>query len=76
MRFSENPKDYWLLKIGKKNIQAIGRKNLTLRTRIKRLCRKTICFSKSETMYDIVIGMVINILDFGWTHHDFNYCRT
>jgi insertion element IS1 protein InsB len=33
--------------VGKKNTQAIERKNLTLRTRIKRLCRKTICYSKT-----------------------------
>ena len=52
--------------VGKKNTQTIERKNLTLRTRIKRLCRKTICFSKSVIMHDIVIGLVINILDFGW----------
>lgn len=62
--------------IGKKNTQAIERKNLTLRTRIKRLCRKTICFSKSEKMHDIVIGLVINILDFGWAYSDFIICRT
>jgi len=52
--------------IGKKHTQAIERKNLTLRTRIKRLCRKTICFSKSIVMHDIVVGLVINILEFGW----------
>jgi len=52
--------------ITKKNTQAIERKNLTLRTRIKRLCCKTICFSKSVKMHDIVIGLVINILEFGW----------
>ena len=52
--------------IGKKNTQTIERKNLTLRTRIKRLTRKTICFSKIEEMHDIVIGLVINILEFGW----------
>ena len=51
--------------VGKANTQRIERKNLTLRTRIKRLCRKTICYSKSETMHDIVIGLVINILEFG-----------
>ena len=50
--------------ISKKNTQAIERKNLTLKTRIKRLCRKTICFSKSVHMHDIVIGLVINILEF------------
>jgi len=51
--------------IGKKNTQRIERKNLTLRTRIKRLCRKTICYSKCQIMHDIVIGLVINILEFG-----------
>lgn len=52
--------------IGKRNTQTIERKNLTLRTRIKRLTRKSICFSKSQEMHDIVIGLVINILEFGW----------
>jgi len=51
--------------VGKKNTQRIERKNLTLRTRIKRLCRKTICFSKTILMHDIVIWLVINILEFG-----------
>jgi len=51
--------------ISKKNTQKIERKNLTLRTRIKRLTRKTICFSKLEFMHDTVIGLVINILEFG-----------
>ena len=51
--------------ISKKNTQRIERKNLTLRTRIKRLCRKTICYSKCEIMHDIVVGLVINILEFG-----------
>ncbi|VAW88371.1 hypothetical protein MNBD_GAMMA16-701 [hydrothermal vent metagenome] len=36
------------------------RKNLNLRTWIKRLTRKTSCFSKSEKMHDIVIGLLIN----------------
>lgn len=52
--------------VGKNNTQTIERKNLTLRTRIKRLARKTICFSKSVVMHDIVLGLVINILEFGW----------
>lgn len=51
--------------IGKANTQTIERKNLTLRTRVKRLTRKTICFSKSINMHDIVIGLLINVLDFG-----------
>jgi len=46
--------------IGKKNTQTIERKNLTLRTRVKRLTRKTICFSKTIQMHDIVISLFIN----------------
>ena len=53
--------------IGKRNTQTIERKNLTLRTRIKRLTRKSICYSKTHIMHDIVIGLVINILEFGWS---------
>jgi len=45
--------------IGKANTQKIERKHLTLRTRIKRLARRTICFSKSETIHDVVIGLFI-----------------
>jgi len=62
--------------IGKRNTQTIERKNLTLRTRIKRLTRKTICFSKSVEMHDIVIGLVINILSFGWSYSLLNAFRT
>jgi insertion element IS1 protein InsB len=51
--------------VGKANTQKIERKHLTLRTRIKRLARKTICFSKSEVMHDIVIGLYINRYEFG-----------
>ena len=54
--------------IGKSNTQRIERKNLTLRTRVKRLARKTIYFSKSETMHDIVIGLVINFIEFSYFH--------
>jgi IS1 family transposase/transposase-like protein len=45
---------------GKRNTQKIERKHLTLRTRIKRLVRKTICFSKTTQMHDIVIGLFVN----------------
>ncbi len=58
--------------VGKKNTQSIERKNLTLRTRIKRLCRKTICYSKSVLMHDTVIGLVINILEFGFIYSAVN----
>ena len=51
--------------IGKRNTQRIERKHLTLRTRIKRLARKTICFSKMELLHDIVIGLFINRYEFG-----------
>ena len=50
---------------GKRNTQKIERKHLTLRTRIKRLTRKTICFSKSIQMHDLVIGLVVNWYEFG-----------
>ena len=51
--------------IGKENTQKIERKHLTLRTRIKRLTRKTICFAKSIRMHDIVIGLFVNRYEFG-----------
>jgi insertion element IS1 protein InsB len=50
---------------GKRNTQQIERKHLTLRTRLKRLVRKTICFSKSIQMHDVVIGLFINRYEFG-----------
>jgi insertion element IS1 protein InsB len=46
--------------MGKKYTQKIENKNLLLRTRIKRLTRKTLCFSKSELLHDGVIGLFIN----------------
>ena len=50
--------------VGKRHTQSIERKHLTLRTRIKRLCRKTICFSKTIKMHDILIGLFINKYEF------------
>jgi insertion element IS1 protein InsB len=50
---------------GKRHTQKIERKHLRLRTRIKRMTRKTICFSKSIQMHDIVIGLFINRYEFG-----------
>jgi insertion element IS1 protein InsB len=44
---------------GKRNTQKIERKHLALRTRIKRLARKTICFSKSIQMHDLVARKTI-----------------
>lgn len=55
--------------VGKQNTQKIERKNLNFRTRIKRLARRTICFSKSELMHDTVIGLLINAVEFGVNIH-------
>jgi insertion element IS1 protein InsB len=52
------PKDC-LHVIGKDNTWKIERKNLNFRTHLKRLSRKTICFSKSQEIHDNVIGMYI-----------------
>jgi IS1 family transposase/transposase-like protein len=51
--------------VSKRGTQKIERKHLTLRTRIKRLVRQTICFSKSTQMHDIVIGLFVNRYAFG-----------
>ena len=51
--------------VGKRKTQTIERKHLRLRTRIKRLTRMTICFSKSELMHELVIGLFINCYEFG-----------
>jgi insertion element IS1 protein InsB len=45
--------------IGKDRTWKIERKNLNFRTHIKRLNRKTSCYSKKEQIYDNVIGMYI-----------------
>ena len=50
--------------VSKYKMQKIERKHLTLRTRIKRLQRKTICFSKTSPMHDLVIGLYINKYEF------------
>jgi insertion element IS1 protein InsB len=51
--------------VGKENTQKIESKHTNLRTRIKRLVRRTICFSKTERMHDLVIGLFINRYEFG-----------
>lgn len=55
----------WGCKVGQQNMQRIENKQLNLRTRIKRLVRKTICFSKTTLMHDVVIGLFINRYEFG-----------
>ncbi|MFX3626070.1 MAG: IS1 family transposase [bacterium] len=42
----------YLHKSGRRRINYIERKNLTLRERIKRICRKTISYTKKEEMLD------------------------
>ena len=53
------------LNIGKRNTQRIERIHLSLRTWVKRLARKTICFSKKLEMHKIVVGLCINVKFFG-----------
>jgi insertion element IS1 protein InsB len=49
------------VKVGKRNTQKIERKHLSLRTWVKRLARKTICFSKSLQMHKTAVGLCINV---------------
>ena len=51
--------------VGKQYMQTIESKHITLRTRMKRLVRRTMCFSKTTTMHDLVIGLFINRYEFG-----------
>jgi insertion element IS1 protein InsB len=51
--------------VGKAHMQRIESKHTNLRTRIKRLVRRTICFSKTERMHELVIGLFINCYEFG-----------
>ena len=44
---------------GKAPMQRLERKHLTLRTRLKRLMRKTICFSKKQFFHDGLITLFI-----------------
>jgi len=51
--------------VGKDYTQKIESKHTNLRARIKRLVRRTICFSKTERMHDLAIGLFINRYEFG-----------
>ena len=53
--------------VGKLTMQKIERKHLTLRTRLKRLARKTLSFSRSWVMHDLAIGLYMNYVEFGCT---------
>lgn len=61
----EVPKEKHLT--GKIFTQRIERNNLMLRTRIKRLARKTICFSRSIELNEKVIGDFIESTN--WNHY-------
>ena len=50
---------------GKENTQKIESKHINLRIRMKRLVRRTFCFSKTEQMHDLVIGLFMNRYEFG-----------
>jgi insertion element IS1 protein InsB len=50
---------------GKRHTQQIARQPLPVRTRMKRLVRKTICFSNTTQMHDIVLGLFVNRDAFG-----------
>lgn len=50
--------------ISKRYTQSIERQNLNFRTRIKRLARKTLCFSKAIELHDKIIGEFIKQFHF------------
>jgi insertion element IS1 protein InsB len=51
--------------VGKQPTHKIERNHTTLRARIKRLVRKTLCLSTSIQMHDLVIGLCINRFAYG-----------
>lgn len=58
--------------VGKDQTWKIERTNLNFRTHLKRLHRKTICFSKNETLHDTVIGLYIE----RHYYKNFSYAKT
>jgi IS1 family transposase len=53
---------------GKDGTQNIERKNLNFRTHLKRMQRKTICFSKSPEMHHAVLKLYIHVLNSNQHH--------
>jgi insertion element IS1 protein InsB len=51
--------------IGKQHMQTIESKHINLRTRIKRLVRRTLCFSKTERMHEVDGRMSAPVLAWG-----------
>jgi len=52
-------------RVGKDKTQKIESKHINLRMQIKCLVRRTICFSTTERMHDLVVGLFINRYEFG-----------
>jgi insertion element IS1 protein InsB len=52
-------------RVGKEHRQSIERTPINMRTRLKRLVRRTICVSKTERMHELVIGLFVNRDEFG-----------
>jgi insertion element IS1 protein InsB len=53
--------------VGKLTMQKIERQHLTLRTRLKRLARTTLCFSRSCGRHDLIIRLYMNHVECGCT---------
>jgi insertion element IS1 protein InsB len=51
--------------VGSENTQKIASKHINLRTRMKRLVRRTLYFSKTEQRHDLVSGLFVNRCEFG-----------
>jgi hypothetical protein len=51
--------------VGKRATQPLARKHLPFRTRIRRVVRNTICFSRSVQMQELVSGLLINRFEVG-----------
>ena len=51
--------------VGKLSMQKIERQPLTLRTRLQRLARTTLGFSRSWVMPALIIGLYMNQVEFG-----------
>jgi insertion element IS1 protein InsB len=51
--------------VGKEPTQTIESQHINLRTRIKRFMRRTLGFSKTERMHDLVMGLFLNRYEFG-----------
>lgn len=49
--------------IGKRGTQRIERQNLNFRTHLKRLQRRTICFSKTKKMFEAVVSLYVHQLN-------------